>query len=168
MTGRRSARKTHPPVPPQPVPATEAVRQAALQASWRRDRQVSRRRVLWRWTLWYSRLYFPHASVALLIIGATLFLASKLFWPRGDGHAVAPPAVATPTAIVPDAVSTTPIRTGAADLDQGSSPEEAPLVLRASTAWDPLPRSAQEVAAPAASTDTLSLKPENWLHSKEP
>jgi len=34
------------------VPGTESVRLAALSASWTRDRQLSRRRLVWRWLLW--------------------------------------------------------------------------------------------------------------------
>lgn len=34
------------------MPGTESVRLAALSASWTRDRQLSRRRLAWRWLLW--------------------------------------------------------------------------------------------------------------------
>lgn len=36
----------------QAVPDTDALRRAALQASWQRGRWVARRRLLWRWTTW--------------------------------------------------------------------------------------------------------------------
>lgn len=39
---------------PSTVPDPDALRLTALQASWRRDRQVGRRRLAWRWAVWYA------------------------------------------------------------------------------------------------------------------
>lgn len=36
----------------QGLPTSENLLQAALQASWQRDREVAERRLAWRWTLW--------------------------------------------------------------------------------------------------------------------
>jgi hypothetical protein len=56
------------------VPSTEAIRQAALSASWARDRRVARRRLAWRWLLWAGwRIGLP-----LLL---ALALVAWLLWP---------------------------------------------------------------------------------------
>ncbi|TNF61944.1 MAG: hypothetical protein EP306_05070 [Burkholderiales bacterium] len=54
-----------------PVPDGESLRQSALAASWRRDRRVARRRLLWRWTLWVLARYGW-----LLLVLAALILAA--------------------------------------------------------------------------------------------
>ena len=59
--------------PPSPrrrpsVPDSEAVRLAALQASWRRDRRVARRRIFWRWIVWFALRYLPWLLVALALL----------------------------------------------------------------------------------------------------
>ena len=61
-----------------PLPDTESVRQAALAASWRRDRVVARRRLAWRWFLWYLWRSLPYllAACALVAAGSHLWRAS--------------------------------------------------------------------------------------------
>jgi hypothetical protein len=49
------------------VPTSEALRRAALSASWRRDRVVGRRTRAWRWVAWTStRLGLPVAASLIL------------------------------------------------------------------------------------------------------
>lgn len=55
------------------VPDSETLRQAALQASWRRDHQVGRRRRWWRWVAWGFWRY----GLPLLLLAAT---ASAVFF----------------------------------------------------------------------------------------
>ncbi len=63
---------------PAPVPDGEATRRAALQASWRRGRSVARRRLAWRWTLWFVlRGLLP----ALLLAGAAALAWRWLYGP---------------------------------------------------------------------------------------
>ena len=52
---------------PVPVPDIERLRRNALQASWRRDRRVARRRTFIRWALWYGLRGLP-----LLLLAAAL------------------------------------------------------------------------------------------------
>ena len=52
---------------PVPVPDIERLRRDALQASWRRDRRVARRRTFLRWALWYGLRGLP-----LLLLAAAL------------------------------------------------------------------------------------------------
>lgn len=49
----RFRQSSHVQAGPSTVPDADALRQAALHASWRRDRQVGRRRLAWRWMVWY-------------------------------------------------------------------------------------------------------------------
>ena len=64
----------------QGVPSSEALRLAALRASWARDRPVRWRKLTWRWAAWFgSRWIFPVvAAVALGWIPASLHWATPL------------------------------------------------------------------------------------------
>jgi hypothetical protein len=57
----KTPRPLHIPPAPQPVPNAHALRLAALQSSWRRDRWVARRRVALRWVLWVLGRYGLYA-----------------------------------------------------------------------------------------------------------
>lgn len=50
------------------MPDPEALRQAALRASWERDHRVGRRRRWWRWTVWAFWRY----GLPLLLVAATV------------------------------------------------------------------------------------------------
>lgn len=138
-----------------PIPSSEAVRTAALQASWRRDRRVARRRIAWRWIAWYAQRYLPAllALLALLAIGS--YLAGWVpAMPRFDGR----PAEAVAAAHVH------PI----APAEPAAKANDTPLTLRVSRQFEPheaLPAALDEAQT---SADTLTLTTENWLHSKEP
>jgi len=180
MLWRRSPQPLTIP-PSAPVPDAEALRRAALQASWRRDRWVARRRVWLRWLLWVSGRYLMPALLAFGL-GAWLWLGvlSGLGIPL-DQLAVFPqpstsPAPTPPPAQVAVASPTQPLP-AAEPVEAAFSPEgeelPVPLRLRLEPRWAAsVDRGSISVTASAA-TDTLTsiqphLKPENWLHSKEP
>ncbi|MCW5654711.1 hypothetical protein [Hydrogenophaga sp.] len=95
-----------------PHPQAEAIRVAALQASWRRDRQVGRRRLALRWLAWAFWRY----GLALLLVLA--FAAAVGLWVHGASRPtpamprflVLPhtPATVEPPAQPPRAPSNTP------------------------------------------------------------
>lgn len=147
------------------VPGSDALRQAALEASWRRDRQVAQRRIAWRWVVWCVQRYsLPTAGV----LGATalvVYLAGV--WPQGP-DAQPQPVVASPDRAPPDTAPVLPAPPLSTALPVEALNDQAPLSLRVSTGLNEAPAApAAETGAPA-SADTLSLKPETWLHSKEP
>lgn len=170
-----------------PVPDTQVLRQALLQASWRRNRWVARRRIVWRWLLWFGVRYLLPALV-VVGLGAWLWLVvlpgNALPWTAQPASALqsrgAPPAPAEPaaTAIAPDNTTTTDHRLPDEDpADVLYSPEgealPVPLVLKFDPAWPDRAVPHTAPAEPGASArDTPfpdpQLQPENWLHSKEP
>lgn len=161
MQWQRSAHQ-QPPSPRQPsIPGSEAVRLAALQASWRRDRSVARRRIFWRWVVWFAFRYLSWLLVALALLIAAGYLAG---WfpevPAAEQRLIEAEAAV----YAPSLVAIEPLEPVA---ETDWTPLN-PLKLRASVQ---LERSAKDmttaVEAPT-SPDTLSLIPENWLHSKEP
>ena len=60
---------------PVPVPDIERLRRAALQASWRRDRRVARRRTFLRWALWYGLRGLP---LLLLAAAVSIWLLPQI------------------------------------------------------------------------------------------
>lgn len=64
----------------QGIPSSEALRQAALHASWARDRAKRRHKLSWRWTAWFgTRWVFPVVMAgALGWVPASLRLAAPL------------------------------------------------------------------------------------------
>ena len=168
MLWQRSEHQAPPHHVPPIIPGPDSVRQAALQASWRRDRLVARRRIAWRWVVWYFQRFSPHvlAGVALLV-GATYLSGSLPSWPDG-GHPTAGPAAAvaltpTPQPAAPEVQAPEPPMQQV----EGAATDQ-PMLLRASSALEVHAAAPSPAADPKISPDTLSLKPENWLHSKEP
>jgi hypothetical protein len=52
------------------VPSSEALRQAALSASWTRDHRIARRRLAFRWLLWaWWRIGLPLVLTLVLVAG---------------------------------------------------------------------------------------------------
>lgn len=156
-------KRTHTPIThtTAPVPDTEALRRALLHASQRRSRWVSRRRVALRWALWGLRRSFLPIFLLLAVAVAVLrWHASALD--------VVPQVVDVPPQAAPPtpALQVTPEPT--------SEPEtEAEVHLRWEPAWrsdaSPPRRAPQPAAAETTDpTPPPHLKPENWLHSKEP
>lgn len=156
-------------VAPFSVPCAEAVRLAALEASWRRDKRVARRRLFWRWTLWYIQRYHRHVLVLIaLALAAAYFSGAR--WPASSGptdkhpgtNAVPSNASDSPQALEPVVVAEPPSGPDAASV------MDEPVTLRTSPQLgvpSATPSSAPTFSGPP---DTLPLKPETWLHSKEP
>jgi hypothetical protein len=186
MLWRRSPQPLSIP-PSAPVPDAEALRRAALQASWRRDRWVARRRVLLRWLLWATGRYL---MPAMLVFGLGAWLWLGVLPNMGNPldrlaifqQPAANPAAATPPP--PVAVATSSVQAlapaepaTAEDDGPAYSPEgeelPVPLRLRFEPRWAVSASSGSITATVSAAADTLTtiqphLKPENWLHSKEP
>lgn len=165
-----------------PVPDAEALRRAALQASWRRDRWVARRRVWLRWLLWVGGRYL---IPALLVfgVGAWLWLGvlpglshplnqSTLFQSPAASPAAAPLATPAEPVAHPASPQTETEPAGVTFSPEGEE-LHPPLPLRFEPRWAAA-ASNSSLSNPAASApDTATptpahLKPENWLHSKEP
>ena len=157
-----SSSKTKPPDVPAAVPDTSVLRSTALQASWRRDRWVGRRRVALRWSLFYLRNY---GLQGMLLMGMGLFV-----WLRIVPWLVPPlqqPAAGVAIALPPLSVvrPEQPAHSSAPEALMPISPEtNPPLRLeRQSAAVSARPISVHEDDSPAP-----RLKPDQWLHSQEP
>ena len=170
-----------------PVPDAETLRRAALQASWSRGRWVARRRVALRWTLWVvTRYLMPALAVFGLLAwlwlgvlpGVQDTLHPMLRWASGSqAPAVTPPtrvAQAPAAPVLRSVPSEAPV--GASDAVEFSPEGEElprPLALKFETRWatvapaDPV-RSSPWPGVEADTEPSPPLKPENWLHSKEP
>lgn len=186
MLWRRSA----PPLTisvPAPVPDAEALRRAALQASWQRGRWVARRRVAWRWLVWATTRFFLPALLAFAL-AAGLWLGGSAqgghLWQtfqRWSGQVQLPaeapvdPVTVVPTAPAPDnPPANLPVATPE---PVAFSPEgeelPLPLPLKLETRWaaGAQPTQGPATAAPGVnpqSEPNPTLTSENWLHSKEP
>jgi hypothetical protein len=180
MPWRRSERP-HPPLTPRPVPDPELVRRAALAASWQRDRRIAKRRLAWRWLLWFVGRYFLHmlGVMALLLLAGWLLRhppgirnPEQAILPMGEsGASQARHASAQASedrsawpglSLIPESTySELPAPDLSAlelQLARQLSPQAAPDLQKTET---------QPTAMPADAI-APSLKPENWLHSKEP
>lgn len=185
--------RSHPTVPRSaPVPDAQALRQAILQASWRRNRWVAQRRLAWRWLLWFGTRYaLPVLAVAGLGAWLWLMVLPGAALPWASRTALAPaPSSQPPTAEAaqphsppaqgqaPDAPLThhNDTDTEAAVLYSPEGEElPVPLPLRFEPQW-----AAAAAARTGSTTDSRpdrplvepfphpTLQSENWLHSKEP
>jgi hypothetical protein len=129
---------------------------------------VAQRRLLWRWTLWYiQRLYVP-VLVALALIFAAVHFSDRWFvWPLAAGTQIAAPPVVVPE---PPVATPVPLPEQLAPMETAGWTGE-PITLHAAHQLGAQTSSTSSTtAAPAlrGQTDTLPLKPETWLHSKEP
>ncbi len=159
MQWQRSAHQ-QPPTPRHPsVPDSEAVRQAALQASWRRDRRVAQRRIFWRWIVWFALRYLPWLVAAAALLIAAGYLA---------GWFPAMPAAAEQRVIEAEAAVYAHSPDAAAPPEFNPEADWTPLNLRASAQLDLSANVTTAAVEAPTSPDTLTLTPENWLHSKEP
>ena len=195
MLWRRSIPQTPRFPGPRPVPDTNELRRAALQASWQRDRRIAQRRMAMRWALWYSARAVP----VLVVAGAVAAFVWLWVMPRLSGTALnlaAPhtqPArvplhlpvtapVPAPVAIAPTIAPPKPTPQFAApaydtSAVRDSNPRESGLHLRLESPLRLAPTSDNSPAASARALDKLTLaknslspqlKPDNWLHSQEP
>ena len=157
-----SSSKTKPPDAPATVPDTSVLRSTALQASWRRDRWVGRRRVALRWVLFYLRRYgFP----GMLLLGMGLFV-----WLRVVPWLAPPPlqpaaSVATAPPPVPAASPEQPASSPAPEALMPASPEADPP-LRLERQWAAV--SARLISVHEDDSPAPPLKSDNALHSQEP
>lgn len=181
MLWRRAA--PSPVVPPSaPVPDADRLRLAALQASWARGRWVARRRVALRWLVWIGTRYLMPA-LAISGVAAWLWLGplqaeenpvqQLLRWAGQQVSPDAAPPILPPAAEVTDASLSEQADVA---LVQTHNPEGDPLEpspsLKLETRWPSPTLNPPDAlsAAPASAEPDLPppLKPENWLHSKEP
>lgn len=159
MQWQRSAHQ-QPPSPRHPsVPDSEAVRRAALQASWRRDRRVAQRRIVWRWIVWFTLRYLPWLVAALALLIAVGYLA---------GWLPTMPAAAEPRMIEAEAAVYAPPPAAVEPVEPNTETDLTPLTLRASARLGLIAIVTTTAVEAPTSPDTLTLTPENWLHSKEP
>jgi hypothetical protein len=166
------------PAAPATVPDAQALRRAALQAAWRRDRRVGRRRVALRWLMWaFWRYGIPMATVLALALAVWLWLlpgihrslastpsAAAATQPVNTPRAAQAPTAPEATARTEGTPSASPDTT-TEDVDSGS------IRLRLEPGWLDPGRAPRPQLSPPATTESVqdpSLKPENWLHSKEP
>lgn len=157
------------------VPDSDTLRQRALQASWRRDRQVSRRRLALRWIAWFLRRYLL-PGLGVLLLGAALY--TQLPW-AGMDWPLEPVAPALPDGPDPMALPSTPDPVEAAPFDRNEAsglfppdtplapPDDAaPLALRLEPGWravpaKPSPQQTSTTSPDDGPSDTPNLHPEN-------
>jgi hypothetical protein len=168
MLWQRSEPLNPPHDRPPTIPGSDTVRQAALQASWRRDRRVAQRRIAWRWVVWYVQRFSPHVLAGLaVLVGAAYVNGSLPSWRVNGLEPAAPKADLVQAPASPPLVTT--VLVGAPTGPQDAEPAtDFPLTLRASSALEVHAAAPSMPADIKISPDTLSLNPENWLHSKEP
>ena len=169
-----------------PVPDIDGLRRAALQASWRRDRRVARRRMAMRWAVWYAMRGLP----LVLIAAAVWFLvlprlsqnslapASK---PVAEQAATSASAAVAPTRPTEAATQSTPATPDPLPREAGlqlrldgpfsfssPSPSSSSSSLTSPTSQTPLAPGKRITRAPATDSPSPQLKPDHWLHSQEP
>jgi hypothetical protein len=170
-----------------PVPDAEALRRAALQASWVRGRWVARRRVALRWALWVvTRYLMPALAVfglmAWLWLGVLPGFHNPLHqlqhWAGLSQAPAATPSVrvapVSPAPAVPSTASEAALDTShAVEFSPEGEELPRPLALKFETRWAAVapPDAVRSTPRPGVEPDSEPsppLKPENWLHSKEP
>jgi hypothetical protein len=161
------------------VPNSETLRLQALEASWAKGRWIARRRIAWRWTLWYAQQPRVWMVLSTVAVGLTLWFQATQndTWLRTwQQSSAVPPAVARPDA-GPAAVPTPPSMPPSIPL-----PTPVPTITSADTEALPLrwsawgsattPLAAGQVAAAAVSDDqaAIVLQLDTQLHTpiKEP
>ena len=115
---------------PAPVPDIDVLRRAALQASWRRDRRIARRRTAMRWALWYGVRGLP-----LVLLGAAI--AVWLLVPLAD-H------------------SRTPVNPPALSVQPGPPRNEPGIQLKLESPFQSTPPAASVPATPPKSADVVA------------
>ena len=135
-----------------PVPDVEGLRRAALQASWRRDRRVAQRRMAMRWAVWYALRGLPLLAVAA---AAWLWVSNQTVVPGSPVLLATPPKPAT---------AHPPQGEPVLQLRLESPLQSAPPASGAPSASVPIAGK----SASATESPSPQLKPDNWLHSKEP
>jgi hypothetical protein len=168
--------RTASPIPttqPDVSPNSDELRRVVLQASWARDRRVARRRLAARWVQW---ALWRYVLPAILVLGAAALVWSWLLpeipallvQGRVRSEPERPPVASPPVVTVPSTIDTSLSRPQTDIPVAGAiNPHPNPLELRFETGWG-APRTPDLKADPAEAQSLPTLKPENWLHSKEP
>src|SRR3990167_607989 len=151
-----------------PVPDAEALRRAVLQASWRRDRWVARRRVWLRWLVWGTGRYLLPA------MATPLDQLTRIQNPAASPAPAAPPThkAGPEPATLPPPSSAEPVEVVSYSPEGEELP--VPLALRLESRWATTVSDSDKLTTTVyTASDTFTpiqphLKPENWLHSKEP
>lgn len=180
----QQAAQAQPPRPATTVPGGESVRLTALQATWKRDRQVARRRLWWRWTVWGAQRYALPLAVGLSVITGLWFaVRATMGWleapslPSQQVTSVA--AEPSPPATAPDTPPALP--TSPALPYKPMPPKTVVTPSGVALAFEvdltaPNGRTNRSNQSPvssaalpgAAKIPNPQLISENWLHSKEP
>ena len=180
MPWRRHERPK-PPSSPHAVPDPESVRRAALAASWQRDRRIAHRRLAWRWALWFVRRYFLHILGVLILLLLAGWLQRSQPGVGPVNHASPPASASDSSPFVPVVLQPTqpvpawPVPTSipATTYIELPAQELNALTLRMASQLTLETQSMSQVTSPHLTEPTAqpvipSLKPESWLHSKEP
>lgn len=148
------------------VPHSQALLQAALQASWKRDRRVGRRRLALRWVVWaFLRYGLPFLLLLAVATVVWFWLVPSLRAMAVNQAIISPPEVATPVQTLP-VTATEPADTNIKIDTTGDS--IALRLERILSSGSPATDSANRSPTAVEPVNNPSLKPENWLHSKEP
>jgi hypothetical protein len=146
---------------------------AALQAAWRRDRWVARRRIGLRWTLWGAQRYgVPAAAVMGVLAGLWLAVRATMGWLEAPSPSAPIVASAQPEPAQvagnskPSAASDLPdLRPISVSNTSGMLLKFEPALRRSERSENPVFSAALPDAAKIPHPQLIS---ENWLHSKEP
>ena len=150
------------PHTPAPVPDVNALRLAALQASWQRDRWVARRRVALRWALWYAGKYGLQVLLALAVAAFVWLRVLPMVTARDEPVAAAPPPAPIPA--MPAALP--PVQPPTPEASPPASPDEADPPLRLEREWKSAPL--KQITVLEDDSPAPPLKSDNALHSQEP
>jgi hypothetical protein len=155
------------PLAPASVPDTQALRKAALESSWKRDRRVGKRRLVMRWVLW---AFFRYGIPFSLLLAATLAAWFSL-------HTGLHQTPAVPTEPIPRTVAA-PVQTPSVPVPEPSLDTDTDIhdnmdvmqlrLERSLSSSSALPSATTPLTHTVKPVNNPSLKPENWLHSKEP
>jgi hypothetical protein len=171
-----------------PLPDSDRLRREALQKSWQRDKEVSRRRLRMRWTVWALCRY----GLPLLLVLATTMalwiwglpqlratLAAMTGLSRSTGVIVGPTATTPATPPVPDEPPAMQAPAGGAERSEVPPAPPGPgdgsknrIELRLEgdipSSSKPDPDNARLEDTDTSDTPNPELKPDIGLHSKEP
>jgi len=139
-----------------------------LRASWQRDRQVRQRRTAWRWFLWGLWRYgVPVVAGTIAAVWVTAYTLD-LFDSTHRASPAPSPASPQPRRVLPPAPSAPAGQDPSAPAGSGLTTAHIDTVsgLRLDTQMGQTATAAVS-AGPAAAPDP-DLKPDKWLHSKEP
>lgn len=149
------------------------MRLAALQAAWRRDRWVARRRIWFRWTLWGVQRYSLPAAGALGVIVALWFAVQATIGWLKTPSPIEPVVASAPLPTPAKAATTAPAPPASPTAPTATDPNNAPTaLLRFNPSLSISARSETPVSSAKlpdlAKFPNPQLISENWLHSKEP